>query len=329
LSADLERFFELTPDICCVMTLDGTIEASTSCDLVGQRFAAHVHPEDRARVEIELARPIRSSFTARWRSGDDSYREVRWLSLVSPPDRRLYVLGRDEPVTLGRSERLMSLGQVALGVVHDLKNVLVHPLGLQLQRVERAIAANALDRARLAIDAMRDIVHDGLEAIDRMLQFARPTQRPVLARADVEGITWRATEIARAYARSITPGTEIQIAYTPGKPKRIECDSFELLAALVNVMFNAIDALAERGGQVTVRTGSADKRVWFDVSDDGPGMPADVRARLFEPFFTTKPSGVGIGLAMVKACIDRHGGTIAVDSTSDRGTTFRIELPMA
>lgn len=323
------RFFELTPDVCCVMSLDGTIQASTSSDLVGHCFAALVHPDDREHVETELARPIRSSFRARWRSSDGSYRAVRWLSLVSPPDRRLYVIGRDEPATLSRSERLMSLGQMALGVVHDLKNVLVHPLGLQLQRIERAIEANALDRARLAIDAMRDIVHDGLEAIDRMLQFARPTDRPLLARADVEGITWRATEIARAYVRSSTQGNEIQIAYTPGKPKRILCNSFELLAALVNVIFNAIDAVAERGGRITVRTGSAAKRVWFDVSDDGPGMTPDVRTRLFEPFFTTKPNGSGIGLAMVKACIDRHGGTIAVDSTSDRGTTFRIELPTA
>ena len=66
----------------------------------------------------------------------------------------------------------------------------------------------------------------------------------------------------------------------------------------------------------------------MEIHDDGPGMSDDVRARIFEPFFTTKTGGIGIGLAMVKACIEHHNGTISIDSKPGGGTLFRIELPM-
>jgi signal transduction histidine kinase len=233
-------------------------------------------------------------------------------------------------LSTNRSERLLSLGQIALGVVHDLKNVLLHPLGLQLQRIERALDAKEPEKARAAIAAMRNVLKDGLEAIDRMQQFTRPGAQPVRTRIDVENIVWRATEIARAYARTASAMRDIEITYQPSKAKKIDADGFELLAALVNVLFNAVDAVAERGGKVTVRTGllMSMRRVWFEIVDDGPGMTPEVRERIFEPFYTTKSDGIGLGLTMVKACVDDHAGTIAIESVPGTGTTFRIELPM-
>ncbi|HEY5950869.1 MAG TPA: PAS domain-containing sensor histidine kinase [Kofleriaceae bacterium] len=337
LSGDLEAFLELCPDVCCVMGLDGTIQAANAAwfgllgyaapDLTGKRFVELVLEDDRERVDRELARQSRSLFAARIRCQDGSYRLLRWWSIATADKRRIYAIGRAEPSSLASSERLLSLGQIALGVVHDLKNVLVHPLGLHLQRMERALETHSTDKARASIKSMRGVLDDGVAAIDRMLQFTQPGHGK-RAKVDVENIAWRATEIARAYARSLPSKQEVELSYEQGKAKRIECDAFELLAALVNVMFNAIDAVADRGGKVIVRTGHAQKRMWIEIVDDGPGITDEIRERIFEPFFTTKVGGIGIGLAMVKKCIESHSGTISLTSSPGLGTTFRIELPM-
>ncbi|HEY5920450.1 MAG TPA: PAS domain-containing sensor histidine kinase [Kofleriaceae bacterium] len=337
LSGDLEAFFELSPDVCCVMALDGTIQATNAAwftalgygpqDLDGQSFLDLLHAEDRGRVEREAVRQTRSMFAARMRCKDGSYRLLRWWSMASI-SRRFYLIGRTEALSLAASQRLLALGQMALGVAHDLKNVLVHPLGLHLQRLERALAAQSNERANTALEAMREVLDDGVQTIDRMLQFTHPDRQTTRARADVENIVWRATEITRAYARAVAPDREIELTYEQGKPKRLDCDAFELLAALVNVMFNAIDAVRVRGGKVVVTSGQSNKRLWLEIVDDGPGITSELRERIFEPFFTTKTDGIGLGLAMVKSCIDSHDGTISVDSTPEGGTTFRIELPV-
>jgi signal transduction histidine kinase len=108
----------------------------------------------------------------------------------------------------------------------------------------------------------------------------------------------------------------------------------EIVSALVNLVVNSIDAMAPSrangtAGTITVRSGeSADGMVWVEVSDDGPGMPPEVAKRVFEPFFTTKgQEGTGLGLAMVYATMQRHSGSVTVDTTPGRGTTFRLSLP--
>ena len=332
LSVDLDQFFELMSDVCCVLGWNGTVQASNAAwrdvlgytrgDIHGSAFGELLHPDDRKAIEVELARHARSTFVARMRCKDGTYRVLRWQSVASLESRKVYAIGRADALTLARSERLMSLGQMALGVVHDLKNVVVHPLGLQLQRMERAIESQSSDRARMAITAMREVLRDGTEAIDRLL---RPHERGELVRdVDLDLIAWRAVEIGRAYARS----HEVRFDWQPGAPQRIAVDTFEMLAALVNLIFNAVDAVAARGGAVTVKSGDGDSRVWLTISDNGHGMDDDVRARIFEPFFTTKSDGAGLGLAIVQSCIDRHAGTIRVITAPGAGTTMRIELPI-
>jgi PAS domain S-box-containing protein len=339
LSGDLETFFELSTDLCCVMAADGTIKSSNSAwfgllsykanEVEGRAFLELVHEQDRARIDLSVVRKTRSMFAARLRAKDGSFRLLRWWTLAKLESNHVYAIGRAEPSSSPSAERLLSLGQIALGVVHDLKNVLVHPLSLHLQRVERALETKSFEKVRPAMKAMHDVLEDGVAAIDRMLQFTQPGTKGTRAKADVENIVWRATEIARAYARGMTTQQQIELNYTQGKARKLECDAFELLASLVNVMFNAIDAVAEKGGSVHVKTGGSPKLVWMEIVDDGPGMSDDIRERIFEPFFTTKTGGIGIGLAMVKSCIESHKGTITIDSKPGGGTKFRIELPIA
>ena len=105
-------------------------------------------------------------------------------------------------------------------------------------------------------------------------------------------------------------------------------DESELRDVLVNMVFNAIDAMPA-GGQLTLRVETVGDKVEITVSDSGTGMTSDVRSRIFDPFFTTKgKTGMGLGLAEF-GIIRRHEGTIHVDSEVNKGTTFRIVLPTA
>jgi len=101
----------------------------------------------------------------------------------------------------------------------------------------------------------------------------------------------------------------------------------ELREALTNLVFNAVDAMPV-GGTLTLETRAEDQQVVLVVGDTGIGMPEDVRSRCFEPFFTTKGElGSGLGLAMVHGIVERHGGTIAVESTPGAGTRFTLRFP--
>ncbi len=97
---------------------------------------------------------------------------------------------------------------------------------------------------------------------------------------------------------------------------------------LVNLVQNAAEAMAERGGHVTVRASAFPAEgVVIEVEDDGPGIPPEHLGKLFEPFFTTKFAGTGLGLAISKTLVEQHGGRIEVSSEGGRGTTFLIFLP--
>jgi signal transduction histidine kinase len=100
----------------------------------------------------------------------------------------------------------------------------------------------------------------------------------------------------------------------------------------VNLVVNAIDAIgaSKQGTKIVVRTGSNDGASFVEVEDDGPGMPQEIAKRVFEPFFTTKgEEGTGLGLAMVYATMQRHGGDVSLDTAAGKGTRFRMKFPRA
>jgi signal transduction histidine kinase len=121
--------------------------------------------------------------------------------------------------------------------------------------------------------------------------------------------------------------TPCHIVVDSGGPPPIRGAAADLVAAVVNLVANAIDAMP-RGGTITVSTGVDDAGPWLEVADDGPGMPPEVRDRVFEPFFTTKgEAGTGLGLAMVYACMVRHAGTVELTSAPGQGSRFRLRFP--
>ena len=106
-------------------------------------------------------------------------------------------------------------------------------------------------------------------------------------------------------------------------------DDSELREVLVNMVFNAVDAMPE-GGTLTLSAEEVDGQIEIAIGDTGTGMSEEVRSRIFDPFFTTKgKAGLGLGLAVSYGIIRRHEGTVEVESESGKGTTFRIKLPIA
>jgi signal transduction histidine kinase len=111
----------------------------------------------------------------------------------------------------------------------------------------------------------------------------------------------------------------------PGVP----CETELIYQVAINLLVNSIQAL-EHGGDVEVRILPArDGYGGFEVRDDGPGIPAELRERIFQPFVTARPGGVGLGLTFVKRVVHDHRGRISVESEPGSGTCFRIELPLA
>jgi signal transduction histidine kinase len=110
----------------------------------------------------------------------------------------------------------------------------------------------------------------------------------------------------------------------------VECLASQLNQVFMNLLVNAAHAMGEERGKITIRTGSAGDSVWLEFADTGSGMPEAVMARIFDPFFTTKPvgKGTGLGLSLSYGIIQKHNGSITVQSRPGEGTTFRIVLPI-
>jgi signal transduction histidine kinase len=226
---------------------------------------------------------------------------------------------------LRRTERLRSLGEMAAGISHDIKNIL-NPAGLQLTRLERALGKGNLDIASDATAALRGVLARGVETVERLRAFSRQEPEAALTPIDLDRIAAESVELARPRMSS-GDRTPCHIVVDSGQPPPIRGAAADLVAAVVNLVANAIDAMP-RGGTITVSTGVDDAGPWLEVADDGPGMPPEVRDRVFEPFFTTKgEAGTGLGLAMVYACMVRHAGTVELTSAPGQGSRFRLRFP--
>jgi signal transduction histidine kinase len=105
-------------------------------------------------------------------------------------------------------------------------------------------------------------------------------------------------------------------------------DPHQIRQALLNLASNAVQSMP-RGGVLTVRTRAEDHLAVVEVSDSGPGVPAELRPRIFEPFFTTKATGTGLGLAVVRRIVEGHGGSVALAPPGEGGATFVLHLPLA
>jgi signal transduction histidine kinase len=224
---------------------------------------------------------------------------------------------------LARAEKLRALGQMAAGVSHDLKNIL-NPLHLQLELLRRRLPAGATSAEEI-VQRMEEVVKYGVDVVERLREFSRQDPEAVAEPVALERVLETAMDLC---GPRLPGGGQFELRREPGQAPAVLARRSELVTAVVNLVFNAIEAMPA-GGHIVVRTGGDKGGGWIEVADDGPGMTPEIERRIFEPFFTTKDQGTGLGLAMVYAFVNRHSGELTVDTAPGRGTRLRLWFPAA
>jgi two-component system sensor histidine kinase PilS (NtrC family) len=220
-----------------------------------------------------------------------------------------------------RQERMATIGQLAAGIAHEIRNPLASMSG-SIELLKEGSAVSEDDRTLMTI-VMREI--DRLNAlISELLDYANPRPRETAAL----DLTVLIDETVKVFRQDRSRGdVEVETILPPPGSMQITADPAKLRQVIWNLVRNAADAATSGGGHVAVSVGEEDGAVIVSITDDGPGISTENQSRIFDPFFTTKKRGTGLGLAMVHSIVTEHGGTIDVDSEPGTGTRFVIRLP--
>ena len=218
---------------------------------------------------------------------------------------------------LVRREKLAILGQLASGVGHELRN----PLGVMTNAVYYLEAIQpGPPKVREYLEILRNQIRLSEKIVGDLLDFARvrpPTLESVVLPELVE------SQLGRA---AVPENVRVVREFPPDLPTA-HVDPIQIGQVVLNLLTNAVQAMEERGGVLTLKGWRADDRVTLQVTDTGPGMPPDVLAQIFEPLFTTKARGIGLGLAVSRSLAEANDGTIVATSQPGRGATFTLTLP--
>lgn len=228
---------------------------------------------------------------------------------------------------LARKERLAVLGRLAGGVAHQIRNPLaaLKNAAYVLDRRFREVApppfeeASASDIAR-AIEIIHAEVQRANQIITDLLDYAR-------VRVPIRKSTSIAAVLEQALGGQMVPPEIVIVRAFPDLP-RISVDAGQLQGAVFNILRNAIEAMPN-GGTLTIAAALRGDTVVVTIADTGPGIPAEVRARLFEPLITTKPLGLGLGLVTARTLIEGQGGTIECVASGEHGARFELTVPRA
>ncbi|MHB8499391.1 MAG: ATP-binding protein [Candidatus Acidiferrales bacterium] len=228
---------------------------------------------------------------------------------------------------LRHAERLASLGRLVAGVAHEVRNPLA-TIRLRVQMCRRDTDnPHVKESCAVALEEIERL--NGM--VNRLLNFARPV-RLHCEPADLRSLIEERMETFREWAqrRGVTFSKEL-----PQNRLALQVDKDRMAQVFDNVIQNAIEAMSEGGGTLSVTLASQPSvlnngnGVCVEFRDTGKGMNSSVIRQVFDPFFTTKPSGTGLGLSICHELVQAHGGEIQLDSAEGRGTSVRITIPAA
>ncbi len=332
-----------TPDEIYALDLNGRItwmneraDAYQLSSTSGSGFLDIVSSESRAPTEENLRRTL---------AGDDTEYEVRVNRLdgsaryaeahTSPLwkdgeiDGALVFL-RDitdrkrEHELMAQSDKLRAVGELAAGVAHNLNNSLT-----VIQGRAQLLLRNATDEvSSKSLQVITNAVEDGTKTLRRILEFARRDSASEFAPVELGYLITSSIDIARPKWQSKSRKGTIEVKVEGNGLVYVMGEQAELREVVLNLIFNAVDAMPEGGVMEIGSRGEIDSGCFW-VADTGCGMPPEVASRIFEPFFTTKGKlGSGLGLSASHGIITRHQGEIIVVSEPGEGTRFEVRLPI-
>ncbi|MEA1831571.1 response regulator [Methylobacterium durans] len=308
----------------------------------GELWQSRLNPEDRDRALAALDTIGENGTVAieyRWRNADGEERHILdqivqnrsedgvpaelfgvWFDVTDRKELELSLL---------HASKLEAVGRLTGGIAHDFNNMLGIVIG-NLDLLQRALPPD--EKVSRRIEHALDGAQRCAELTSRLLTFSRrsPLQPRLLEFASFM------PGLVKLLERTLGERVSVTLTMDEGIPP-VRVDHAQLEAALINLAVNARDAMPEggrldlsvRGTEDAASEGAPIRFVEIAVTDTGTGMPPSVLARVFEPFFTTKEAGkgTGLGLSMVYGFVQQSGGTIAIDSVPDQGTTITVALP--
>jgi len=225
-------------------------------------------------------------------------------------------------------ETLRAMGEMASGMAHHVNNLLAVISG----RTQLLLTRNPAPDTQRPLEIIQRATFDAAEVVRRVLGFATMQAAPAKEAVDLNEVVREVVELTRprwrdeAQMRSVT----IEVGLELGAVAWVAGEAPGLREVVMNLIFNAIDALPQ-GGHIRVKTwDGADDWVFCAIADDGVGMDEEVRRRALEPFFTTKgPQGTGLGLSVANSIVQRHGGELSLRPNEGKGTVVTLRLPRA
>jgi signal transduction histidine kinase len=228
--------------------------------------------------------------------------------------------------TVARQEKLASLGTLAAGVAHEIRNPLT-AIKFRLFSFQKELPDAYAEHEDITV------IHGEIDRLERIvedfLQFARPSE-PQLSEIVAGEILQRVHDLLKGSLEK----QGIALKIDNPQPAKLSADPQQLQQVLINLVQNAAESIG-RDGTITLRAtpgvdnaaGKAKPVVVFEVVDTGKGIPPETEQRIFDPFFSTKEGGTGLGLPIAARIAEKHGGSIHYQSHSKRGTTFSLLLP--
>ena len=221
---------------------------------------------------------------------------------------------------MSRAEHMATLGEMATGLAHEIRNPLAGIAGV-MEIVGRDLPATSAARSVLK-DVRQEIARINRIVTD-LLQTARP-HPPKVHKSDLNTTVEHAVMLGRQQA--LSKSVEITLRKDPSLPE-VEHDSDQIHQVLLNLLLNSLQAI-DTHGKVAVTVERQGDRAIIEVADNGRGISAENLPNIFRPFYTTKGDGTGLGLSLARRIVEDHQGRIDVTSTLGKGTTFAVVLPL-
>ena len=281
------------------------------------------------RSEDELAELARSFNGMSSRLESEHNQNLSWThTLEERVDQKTRELTRAHEHAL-QTEKMASIGKMAAVLAHEINNplsgILTYAKLLRKWTDREDIGESRRAEIRDSLDLIASESRRCGDLVRNLLTFSRATPMN-LQPTDLNHVIEQSLRLMQHQAD--LGGIQVQPQLEPDLPL-VRCDAAQIEQVLLALIMNAMDAMPQ-GGNLWIISSSSNHRVQIIVRDDGSGIPAEILPRIFEPFLTTKETGrgVGLGLAISHSILERHNGTIEVQSEVGRGTTFTVTLPV-